>query len=228
MFRWLLVLVIGALPLSWNSAWATNINAPSGLIGSGALNGEYAYLWTIASGNLVPAGKLMGTVTVTFNNIAETLRGNGNDITIDLGSFVGMKVGQSSVPSAGHIGQVYDGDAKGDAFQANINAGKAVRLGTMNFAHLNVPQSLSITLNSSEESALSGYMSKGAWGLEIDPDCHFSVGSISFSYGFLPSDRLVPDSVTTLFLLGGCFAAIACFPRREYARQRIRTDKRFR
>ena len=224
MNRWLLVLAIGALPVSWNVARATNINAPSGLTGSGALNGEYAYLWTVGSGNLVPLGQTLGSVTVTFNNIAETLRGNGNDITIDLGSFVGMKVGQSSVPTVGHYGQIHDGDARGDAFQANINAGKAVRLGTMNFAHLNVPQSLSITLTASEESALSSYMSKGAWGLEIDPDCHFSVGSICLSYGFEPSSRIVPDRTTTLFLLGACFAVMACFPRRVYAYQRVRAD----
>jgi len=49
-------------------------------------------------------------------------------------------------------------------------------------------------------AALDGYMADGAWGLEIDPDCHFDVGSISISYDV--STGSVPDGGSTMAMLG--------------------------
>ena len=214
-------MTLGVFVASLNFAQATTINAPSGLIGTGALNGNYAYLWTVASGNLASSGQTVNSVTVTFNNIVETITGSGNDITIDVGSFVNMAVDKSYVPAVGSYSgnAISDGDATGDAFQANITAGDAVRLGMMSFSSTYVSQNLSVTLTGSELSALQGYMNAGAWGLEIDPDCHFNVGSISLSYTTTGTNLGVPDSASTLGLLGFCFAGLFFFRRQLCAKQ---------
>lgn len=206
MKKTLLSIAFCALAASLSSAWATTINAPSGMVGANALDGTYAYLWTVGSGNLAPAGQTLTSLTINFNNITEVLAGSGNDITIDLGSFVGMSVGQSSVASVGNYGKLSDGDATGDAFQANINAGKAIRLGTMSFPVLNVAQSWSYTLTAGNLATLQNYMTAGLWGLEIDPDCHYNVGGISITYATAtPSTPQVPDAASTIVLLGlGC------------------------
>jgi len=218
----LLSITLGALIASLNSASATTINAPSALIGTDTLSGDYAYLWTVASGNLASSGQTVNSVTVTFNNITEIIAGNGNDITIDVGSFVNMAVDKSYVPTVGNYNVVSDGDAVGDAFQGNITAGDAVQLGMMSFSSLNVPQSLSVTLSASELSALQTYMNAGAWGLEFDPDCHFNVGSISLSYTTTGTNLGVPDSASTFGLLGFCFAGLFFFRRQLCAKQVVR------
>jgi hypothetical protein len=211
------VIVSAAFMASAGAALAVTVDAPAGMIGSDSLNGEDAYLWTVASGSVVPAGQTLSSVTVNFDNIAETVAGAGNDITIDVGSFVNMAVDKSSVASAGNYGTVVDNDALGDAFQGNINAGDAIRLATMDFTTLNDPQSLSITLSSSQLTTLQDYMSAGAWGLEIDPDCHFNVGGISVTYTTGP--RTVPDNGSTLMLLGGCFVGLMMWQRRFAEKQ---------
>lgn len=181
-------------------AFALTINAPSGLTGTGAFNGDDAYLWAVAPGGEDLQGQTVTSATVSFNNIVQTVAGNGNDITIDAGSFVNMPAGQSSVPTVGNFSTITDNDALGDAFQANITAGIAERLATMSFTSLNDPQSLSITLSASELTALEGYNAEGIWGLEIDPDCHFNVGSISISVATSPNS--VPDGGSTMAMLG--------------------------
>lgn len=198
--------IAGVLFAVLNFAQATSIdvNAPSGLIGKNALNANYAYLWTAPV-----AAQDFTSATITFTGVVRTGSGKGNDISVDIGNFLGMPVGQSSVPTSGGLGSIKDKDAMGDAFNANVVANDAIHLGTQLFTSKKTPQSWSYTFTGAQLEALNNYIAAGNWGFEIDADGKFSVGGISFSYTTEITDTkpvgvvaTVPDSMTTFGLLG--------------------------
>jgi hypothetical protein len=188
-----------------NFAQATAVNAPSSLIGKNALNASYAYLWTAPV-----AAQDITSATITFTGVTRTGSGHGNDISVDIGSFLGMSVGQSSVKASGGLGIVKDKGAAGDAFKSNITGGKAVTLGTQYFPSLKAPQTWTYTFTADQLVLLNSYISAGNWGFEIDPDGKFTVGGITFNYATsqIPPPKTtggtvatVPDSMTTFGLL---------------------------
>jgi len=202
-------ILFGALDFA--QADSFTINAPSGMIGTGALNGTYAYLWS------VPFNQQVTSASITFNNVTETLAGSGNNISVDVGSFIGMAVGQSSAPTSGHYSTITDNDALGDAFHANTTGlhPTAINLGSETFAHLNVAQTWTFTFSALQILALNSDIAAGNWGFEIDPDCHFTVGGITFSATTSQVNRVaVPDQTTTAGLLGLTFFALLAFRRR--------------
>jgi hypothetical protein len=189
------IFLAGLILGSFTLAQATTINAPSGMIGSGALNGNYSYLWSVPL-----AAQNISYASITFTGVKETAGGNGNSISTDFGTFVGI----GTVPTAGNYSAISDGDAAGDAFQGNINSGKATRLGTELFPALNVAHTWTYVFTTAQLVSLNSYIATGNWGFEIDPDCHFDVGGISFDYTVQTVtnkiDR-VPESTETLGLL---------------------------
>ena len=160
------------------------IDVPSGMKGANALDGTYAYVWTVASGPLV-AGQTVDSASITFSNIKLTATGSGNDISYDLGRvFTGMSAKPATLPAPGSFGTYQDNDASGDAFAGNIPA-NADHLGTKNLT-LNTLTSWTYTFSANDLSALNSYASQGSWGFLIDPDCHFDVGDITFTYTTVP------------------------------------------
>jgi VPDSG-CTERM motif len=188
----LVALLFGSLSF----AHATSVGAPGGMIGTGALNGTYAYLWSVP----VAGPQNVTAASITFTAITETHGGNGNDISVDFGSFVGI----GTVPTSGNFTKITDNDASGDAFQPNVTAGKAVHLGTRLFPSLNVSQTWTYIFSGAQLMALNTYIAAGNWGFEIDPDCTFDVGGIKFDYTSQTTTNhvSVPDSMTTFGLLG--------------------------
>jgi len=203
------IFLVGTLFGALNFAQATTINAPSGMIGTGALVGTYAYLWS------VPLNQDVTSASITFSGITETLSGNGNDISVDVGSFIGMAVGQSSAPTSGNYSTIYDGDALGDAFKANTTGStpSATYLGTEKFPSLNVSQSWIFSIDA---ATLNNYINAGNWGFEIDPDCHFNVTGITFTYttATVTNKTSVPDNSTTAALLGLAFLGMMAVRRK--------------
>jgi len=206
------IFLVGLLFGTFNFAHATSIGAPSGLIGTGALNGNYAYLWSVP----LSAPQNITAASITFTGIKETLPGNGNSISVDFGTFVGI----GTVPTPGNYSgtSISDGDAAGDAFQANVNSGKAVHLGTELFPSLNVAHTWTYVFSAAQLITLNTYIAAGNWGFEIDPDCHFDVpaGGIRFDYTSqtITNNTSVPDSGTTLVMLGAGLLGLAALRRK--------------
>ena len=205
------LLLAGVLLGALNFAQATTISAPSGMIGTSALIGTYAYLWS------VPLDQDVTSASITFTAVTETHSGNGNDISVDVGSFIGMAVDQSKAPTSGNYSKITDNDAKGDAFAANTTGIKptAINLGTEPFPSLNVAQTWTYTFTAAQLLALNSYISAGNWGFEIDPDCYFTVGGITFNYTTETNKSIgVPDNSTTAILLGLAFFGLFAFRRK--------------
>ena len=204
----LAVLAASALGLV-TEARAASINAPSGMIGTGALNGTYAYTWTVASGALV-SGQTVDSASITFSNIKLTSTQNGW-LYFDLGRVLkGMVAEPSTLPTPGNYGTYTDNDASGDAFKLNapvnadlLNSSQPVSLTK------NVAQSWTYTFTS---AALNTYAGLGSWGFLIDPDCSFDVGGITFNY--TTTTNCTPDGGTTAMLLGAAMLGLGWAKRR--------------
>jgi hypothetical protein len=194
------------------------VNAPADMLGNDALVGTYAYLWDVGSLTLA-AGDVITGAQISFTGVEETASGSGNDISVDMGIIKnGMAGLTGSTPVAGKDSVYTDNDALGDAFTNNITTGIAVRLGTQLFPKLNVFTNFSYTFTTTELNALTNYIT-GLWGFEIDPDCHFTVSNICFTYTVAPTNKVLkaPDAPATAGLLG--LAVLALFiVRRRFAK----------
>lgn len=216
------VILVGLLFGSLNLAHA--VSAPSGMLGTtgnGPLDGTYAFLWNpgVTAANITAA-------SITFTGIAETVGGSGNNFRYDFGSFVGINTTQvaggtvgttfGTPPTAGNFTSVNDRDAMGDAFQNLINVGKTTALGNKTFSAYDIshatPYTWTYVFNAAQLVALNAYISAGAWGFEIDPDCHFRVGGIDFNY--TQGTPSVPDAVGTFGLLGAAIVGLLAFRRK--------------
>jgi hypothetical protein len=204
------VFLIGALLGILNFAQAIPVgpgsytfNAPADMLGNNALVGTYAYLWDVGSITLA-AGDQITSAQISFTGVEETASGSGNDISVDMGIITNGMAGLSgNPPPAGKDSVFTDNDAQGDAFTNNITKGIAVRLGTQLFPQLNAFTNFSYTFTTSELNDLTNYMN-GLWGFEIDPDCHFTVSNICFTYTVAPTNKVLkaPEAPATAGLLG--------------------------
>jgi len=166
----------------------TTVNAPSSLVGSDALAGENAYSWGIAI--TVPAGQQITSAEVDFNNItlsAANSSGTGYLYTDLLNS---SKTGVTTAS---------DGDAAGDYWATQFSGANITTLGSQFFASVGTTLSWSYILNATQLAALNSYLTAGIFNLGIDPDCHYTVGNISFTY---TEGSTVPDYSVTAYLLG--------------------------
>ena len=211
------IIMVGLLLGSLNFAHA--ISAPSGMIGTSVLDGANAYLWNpgVTAANI-------NSARLTFTGIIMTSSPTGqNKIWVDFGSFVGISsvaVGGGTTigtpPTSGTFNFDPDADTAGDAYAAipdGSGSGKQTYLGTQLFpTQGGVGQTWFYDFTAAQLTALNSYISAGAWGFEIDPDCHFTVGGIDFVY--TQGTPSVPDTAATFGLLGLATVGLLAFRRK--------------
>ena len=176
----------------------TTINAPAALVGVNALNGANAYSWAIAP--TVASGATIDSATINFNNITLTV-GNSSGtgfLYTDL-----LKLGGSGVTT------YTDNDAAGDYFAGKFSN---VSLGSQFFSSVGTTLSWSYVFTGAQLSSLNNFFSNGGFSLGFDPDCHYTVGGLSFSY--TTKSNSVPDGATTAWLLGAGLLGMEVFRRK--------------
>jgi hypothetical protein len=183
---------------------ATTINAPSTLIGTSVLNGNNAYSWGISIA--VPTGQVVSSAQIDFTGITLTAHGTGVDnLFTDL----------LNTHTTGVTTKV-DNDAAGDYWATQLSGANITTIGTRVFTTLNVAQSWTYLLTSTQLTALNSYLAAGSFNIGIDPDCSFSVGGLSFTYTLSPKPNNVPDDAVTAFLVVISLAGLEIF-RRQFA-----------
>ncbi|HZL78623.1 MAG TPA: VPDSG-CTERM sorting domain-containing protein [Candidatus Limnocylindrales bacterium] len=196
-----------ALVASCGLVHATPINAPSSLIGTSVLDGNKAYEWGISIA--VKPGQQVASAQIDFTNIkltAANSSGHGYLYT-DL-----LKSGNTGVHT------FTDNDAAGDYFKTQFTAANITSLGTKNFASVGTTLSWSYVLTGTQLAVLNTYLlANGVFDIGLDPDCHYTVGGLSFTYTLGPTPKTsVPDVATTAFLLGISLAGLELL-RRKFA-----------
>jgi len=185
---------------------ATTINAPSQLVGVNALDGNNAYSWGIS----IPLanGQVVTSAEIDFTGVTLTASGNSantGELFTDL----------INSPNPGY--QYYvDGDKPGDFFKTIIASKDLTSIGDQVFAKVGTTfATLSYLLTGNELAALNSYLTaNGAFNIGIDPDCHFTVGGLSFSYTLSPSPKTsVPDDAVTALLVVIGLAGLEVFRR---------------
>jgi hypothetical protein len=192
---WVIGFLVGICSLA--NATQIQINAPSGLIGTNALNGSDAYEWGLSLGS----GTKVTSAEIDFTSIELTASGNSQGTGVlycDL-----LKATQTGLAS------VSDGDAAGDYWSTVFSGANITKLSTNSFASVGTTLTWSIILNSSQLTALNSYLAAnaGVFNIGIDPDCHFSVGGLDFKY-------TTPDVATTVFLLAASLLGLEMLRRR--------------
>jgi VPDSG-CTERM motif len=187
---------------------ATTINAPSSLVGANVLDGNNAYSWGIAIP--VPSGQTVASAQIDFTGITLTVAnssGTGFLYTDLLNSQTGNNV----------VTTKSDGDAAGDYWATQFSGANITSLGTKFFASVGTTLTWSYVLNASQLAALNSYLAAGSFNIGIDPDCHYTVGGISFTYSLAPTTNSVPDVATTALLLLFGLAGLEVFRRQFVA-----------
>ena len=206
--------IIAGLVTICGFAQATTINAPSTLVGANVLQGQDAYAWGISP--VVPTGQQVTSATLTFSSVTLTASGNsaGN------GYLYTDLLNLSTTGVATYV----DNDAPGDYFAGlsqftGANSSKLSSLGSAFFTSVGTTLNLTYTLTSAQLISLNAYLAAGGLSIGIDPDCHYSVGGLSFTYttgtGGIPHTP-VPDMATTAYLLGASLLGLEVL-RRKFA-----------
>jgi hypothetical protein len=194
------ILIIAAALSLCGLVHATTVN----VLSSVTLNGTYAY--TDGVGISLTAGQSITAAEIDWNNVTMTTSGLGKFYTDLINSTTtGLK-------------SYTDNDSAGD-YLATKFSGNMTSVGTANFTK-GIPLTLNYTLNTTELAALNSYLNsgKGVFDIGFDPDCTFTVGSLSFIYtvGSQPHDGKVPDGATTALLMIVGLAGMEIF-RRKFA-----------
>ena len=193
-------------------AHATTIDAPSSLTGNGSLLGENAYSWGISIA--VPVGQEVTSAEIDFT--AVDLAGANSSGTGYL--YTDLLNSQSK-----GVTTAYDGDAPGDYWATKFSGKNITTLGTEFFASVGTTLTWSYILNAAQLTALNSYLAGGAFNIGIDPDCHYNVGNISFTYNLAPAPHgnTVPDAAVTAFLLLLGLAGLEVF-RRQFVADKMK------
>jgi hypothetical protein len=188
---------------------------PTSLEGTGALIGTYAYEWGISITPL-SANQTITSATLSLNGIVLTATGNGNNI---YGSLLNLN--DSGVTT------FTDNDKPGDYFSTTQfsvdykNLHGTALPSSYNYTSLGTSQTFSLNaspanwidkLTTGELSALNADALDGKFDIGIDPDCHYNVGSITFTYTVCTTN--VPDTAMTAGLLGASFLGLLVFRRK--------------
>ena len=192
---WVIGFLVGICGLA--NATQIQINAPSGLIGTNALDGSNAYEWGLNLGN----GTHLISAEIDFTNIKLTASGNTNGTGLLFCDL--LKATQTGLTS------VSDGDKSGDYWSTVFTGANITRLSTNSFASVGTTLTWSIILNSSQLTALNSYLAAnaGVFNIGLDPDCHYNVGGIDFKY-------TTPDVATTVLLLAASLLGLEILRRR--------------
>ena len=153
------------------------------------MNGNNAYAWGIPI-SLAP-GQSITTASLSFK-----------DVKLTVANSTGKGVLYSDLLNSSLTGiHTYtDNDAVGDYFTGHYSGGNIVALGTKVFASVGTTLSWTYAFNSTELAALNSFLVNGIFDLGFDPDCHYDVGSICFTYTTTPIG--VPDTAVTVYTLG--------------------------
>ena len=188
---------------------ATTIPAPSSLVGVNTLQGQDAYSWGISIA--VPTGETITSAEVSFTGITLTASGNSAGTgTLYTDLLDSQTTGVTTKA---------DNDASGDYWATQYSGSSITSLGTEFFARVGTTLSWNYILSAAELADLNSYLTAGTFNLGIDPDCHYNVGGLSFSYtlGSVPPPSAVPDGAMTAFLLGISLAGLEVFRRQNLA-----------
>jgi hypothetical protein len=201
--------VIGATGL----LQATTIEAPSSLIGVNTLQGVDAYSWGINIA--VPTGQEVTSAQINFTSIDLTASGNSQGT----GTIYTDLLNSKSMGTGG-LTTAYDGDAPGDYWATQFSGANITALGSKFFTSVGTTLTWSYILTSAQLAALNSYLTanNGVFNIGIDPDCHYTVGNITFTYneGNIPNTH-VPDVAMTAFLLVLGLAGLELFRRQFMA-----------
>jgi len=193
------ILIIAATLSICGLTHATTVN----VLSSATLNGTYAY--TDGIGITLTAGQSITAAEIDWNNVTMTTSGLGELYTDLINSTTtGLKT-------------YTDNDSAGD-YLATKFSGNMTSVGTANFTK-GIPLTFSYILNTTELAALNSYLTsgKGVFDIGFDPDCTFTVGSLSLIYTVGSQPHVsVPDGATTALLLIVGLAGMEIF-RRKFA-----------
>jgi hypothetical protein len=177
-----------------SAAHATTINySPTGL---GTMDGSYYYTWNIYDPNLIGAN--ITAATLTYNNITLTSFGLNRP-----GILWTHLLNTSSGSGTTGFTQGSDNDNGSDRF-----SGQGLFVGKQLFPTLNVAATVPYSL---DLATLTSYAADGHFAIGIDPDCHYTVGSIVLSITYSPHST--PDAGSTVMLLGIALPVLGLFRR---------------
>lgn len=182
---------------------ATTINAPSSLVGANVLNGNDAYSWGISIP--VPSGQTIVSAQINFSGIDLTASGNSAGTGYLYTDLLNSQ--KTGVTTA------VDNDAPGDYWATQFSGANIASVGTQFFASVGTTLTWSYVLTASELTALNQYLAAGTFNIGLDPDCHFSVGGISFTYTLGSQPPSVPDAGAAAFLVILGLAGLEIFRR---------------
>jgi hypothetical protein len=185
---------------------ATTISAPPALVGNNALEGDDAYEWGISIA--VPTGEEVASAEIDFSGVELTVSGNSKGTGIIYTDL--LKSQATGLTTA------TDNDDIGDYWATKFSGANITSLGSEYFKSVKTTLKWSDVLNTAELAALNSYLAadNGIFDIGIDPDCHFNVGSITFTYTLSPvPHNTVPDVATTAFLLVISLAGLEVFRR---------------
>jgi hypothetical protein len=189
-------------------AQATTINAPSGLTGLNALSGESAYTWGV--GINLGADETIDSASLTFSNIKLTAANS---------SGTGFLYSDLINAALTGVHTFTDNDAPGDYFNTVVSSGNIANLGKQFFASVGTQLSWTITFDANELAALNTFAADGIVDFGFDPDCHYNVGNICFTYTTRTSHSRVPDAPMTAYLLGISLLGMELFRRQAVSRR---------
>jgi hypothetical protein len=181
----------------------------------GTLEGDDAYAWTIG---VSATPSTITSASITFNNITLTAANSSGTgvLYVDLLNNI--------TKTAGTVGYA-DGDQAGDLFSNTsknpkytnpfLNKG-VTSLITTNFAKVGTTLSWTFNLTAPELAILTTqYLTDGYFAIGLDPDCHYTVGNIIFTYNTSkPSGTPTPDVATTALLFGVSLLGLEVLRRR--------------
>jgi hypothetical protein len=172
--------------------------------GADALAGGSAYAWCI--GIAVPSGESIVSANVVFTGIELTASGLSSGTGVVYTDLLNLG------GTANAVTTINEGDTTYDYWTTKYTGANITAVSSNGFT-LYQTKSWTNSLTSSELASLSSYLAanNGTFTIGIDPNCHYSVGSITFNYTLGSSS--VPDGTTTALLLLAGLAGVELFRR---------------
>jgi hypothetical protein len=210
--------IIGLLAGLCGLANATTISGPTGgtypLVGSSVLNGTYAYEWgnSLGSGVQLASAEIDITGTLVHSGLA-----NGT-------GYLYVDLLNSSLTG---VHRATDNDVLGDYWATQnqfkgANSGNLKSLGSLFFSAAGATVTWSFIMNGTSNAAalaaLNSYLTanNGVFDIGLDPDCIFTISKLCFTYTTVTNHTSVPDTATTVLLLGTSLAGLELL-RRKFA-----------